>query len=130
MSGGPRLRVGVACVAVLLAGTISGYARNCSFSKEFRLQHPQVLSGALEDPAGLPLPGIELYLLSGKDIVQRLRTDNRGAYKFLEVPSGKYRIRVKTPSDTFCAPKVQCGTQGCVVRTRLRLNPKSLVTVY
>jgi hypothetical protein len=98
-------------------------------SKEFRLRHSQVLAGVLEDPAGYVLPGIELHLLSGHKIIQQLRTSNQGEYHFAEIPPGKYRLQVQHGGNSLCAPKVQCGTEGCTFKPRLTLNPKNMVRV-
>ena len=114
---------------VLLIAMVSAHARDCSVSKEFRITCPQVLAGVLEDPAGQVLPGIELHLLSEKKVVEQFRTNNRGAYHFAEIPSGKYRIQVQYGANSFCAPKVQCGTGGCTIKPRLTPNPKNMVRV-
>ena len=123
------MRAVVACAVVLLATTVSARAVDCSVSKEFRLRHPQVLAGVLEDPAGYVLPGIELHLLSGKKVVQQLRTNDQGAYHFAEVPPGKYRIQTQYGGNSFCAPNVQCRAEGCTLKPRLTLNPKNMVRV-
>jgi hypothetical protein len=88
-----------------------------------------VIAGFLKDPAGYALSGIELRLLSGKTLVQQLRTDNQGAYHFAEIPSGKYRIQLRDGGTSFCAPKVQCGTGGCILKPWLTLNPRNMVRV-
>jgi hypothetical protein len=91
-------------------------------------QKAQILSGFLEDPAGATLPGIVVELLSGKRLVQSLRTNNRGAYDFGQIQPGKYRIRIRD-RDGFCAPKIRCAATGCIVNPRLRPNPKNMVMV-
>lgn|SRR6266849_1314941 len=62
------LRAALKCAVILVAVTVSAHARNCSTSKEFDLRHSQVLAGALEDPSGAVLSGIELELLSAKKV--------------------------------------------------------------
>ncbi len=118
------------CAVILLGLTVSALARDCSVSREFQLKRPQLLAGVLEDPSGATLPGIELELLSGKKVVQHLRTNNQGAYDFGEVAAGKYRIHVQHGGGVFCAPKVRCETEGCSLKPRLTVNQKNVVTVY
>jgi hypothetical protein len=100
---------------MLGALTISAQARDCSVSKEFRLRHPQALAGVFEDPAGAVMSGVELELLSGKNFIRRLRTDNQGKYDFGRIPSGKYRVHVQSGGNALCAPKVKCGAEGCTL---------------
>jgi hypothetical protein len=108
---------------------IQAAATDCSVSKEFRIKHPQVLAGVLQDPNDATLPGIGLELLSGGKVVQHLRTNNQGAYDFGMVPAGKYRIHVEYSDNAFCAPKVQCGDQGCRLDSKMTINPKKEVLV-
>ena len=98
-------------------------------SKQFELTQPQVLSGFFEDPAGATLPGIGVELLSGKRLVQSLRTNNQGAYDFGQIPPGKYRIRIRHGGDGLCAPKIQCGAKGGSLKPRLTPNPKNMIMV-
>src|SRR5712692_461793 len=113
------LRAALKCAVILVAVTVSAHARNCSTSKEFDLRHSQVLAGALEDPSGAVLSGIELELLSAKKVVRHRRTDDLGRYDFGEVPSGKYRIRAHYGGNALCAPKVRCGADGCGLERRV-----------
>lgn len=122
------MRIGLGLVALSILA-VRLWAKDCSFSNEFRIETPQVLSGVLRDPQGLILPGIELELLSGGKRVQKLRTDNRGAFNFGQVSAGRYKIRIKA-SGVFCAPKVLCGKQGCQVDSTVSINSKNAVTVY
>jgi hypothetical protein len=86
----------------LIAIASSAHAKNCSISKTFEIAHSQVLSGVLEDPTGATLSGVELQLLSGNEVVRRLRTSNQGEYDFGEVISGKYRIRLECGGNALC----------------------------
>ena len=97
---------------------------DCTTSKEFVVAKPQTLSGTLIDPVGEPVPGWSLELLSGDRVVQKLRTDNRGAYDFGSIPAGKYRLRML--SYGFCAPKVHCKAGHCVLEPKLRLKDKGV----
>jgi hypothetical protein len=124
------VRVLLMCAVMLLVLTVAAPGKNCSFSKEFQITHPQILAGALEDPVGGVLSGIELELLSGKKVARHIRTDNLGKYDFGEIPSGKYRIHLQDGANVFCAPKIQCGIDGCGLKARVTVNPKSMVTVY
>ena len=117
------------CAVMLVVVTVAAQARDCSISKVFQLRHAQVLAGALEDPAGAVLSGIELELLSEGKLVRHLRTDNDGRYDFGEVPAGKYRIHIRYGENALCAPKIQCGTNGCSPNPKLTPNPKNMVRV-
>jgi len=116
-------------VAVLIGTFISGEATDCTVSKEFRIRKPQALSGVLQDPYGAPLSGMELDLLSGRKVIRRLSADNEGRYDFGQVSPGKYRIHLLYGNDPFCAPEVQCGSQGCTLQTKLAINPKNSTLV-
>jgi hypothetical protein len=117
-------------IASALMTTVVVEARDCSTSKPFRLSKTQKLSGRFLDPSGAVIPGIEVDLLSGKKVVQRVRTDNQGTWDFGEVLSGNYRIRVQySPKDAFCAPDIKCTGQECTINSVLEPNPKNMVHV-
>jgi SdrD B-like domain len=107
-------------------------AKDCTVSKEFQLKHAQVLGGVLKDPGDVTVPGVKLKLISGAKTVHEVRADDHGAYDFGEVPAGKYRIRVQSTRNGFCAPNVKCESQGCTIEPMLTLNPKVFhpVTVH
>jgi hypothetical protein len=123
------VRAVLPCVLMSLVMIVCAQATDCSVSKEFQLGHRQVLAGVLQDPVGAALSGIELELLSGKKAVRHLRTNNEGRYDFGELPSGKYKIHVRSSGNAFCAPKVQCRAERCSFELRLTLNPKNMVRV-
>jgi carboxypeptidase family protein len=102
-------------------------AKDCSTSKKFTLHHPQRLSGVFADPNGAYLPGIKIQLLSGRKVIHDIRTQNDGGYDLGDVPAGTYRIRIK--HRPFCAPKVQCERNECIIEQRLEINPEHTVTV-
>ena len=108
--------------------TAAASARDCSISKKFRLNHSQPLSGMLQDETGAPLSGLNLDLVSGRNMFRHIRTDKAGRYDFGEVPIGEYRLHVKY-DHAFCAPKVQCSKE-CMIDSRLKVNSKNSVTVY
>jgi len=110
-------------VAIPLFGT------DCSVSKPFHLSSAQALAGVLQDPNHIPLPGIQVELLSGTKVIQRLRTNNQGKYDFGKVHAGEYRIHVEYSGGAFCAPRVNCTRQQCIVDPVLKLNPKGTVKV-
>ncbi len=114
---------------VLILVVAHAYGRTCALSKEFHVGRPQVLSGIFKDSTQLPLPGLEVELLSSGKIVQQLATDNAGHYNFGTVGPGKYRIRIKHGNDDFCAPKIKCNQQGCKIGTEVVVNPKNEITV-
>jgi hypothetical protein len=66
--------------------------------------------------------------MSGKTMVQRLKTDHLGIYDFGEIPPGKYRIHLY--AFAFCAPEVICKANGCGFRPKLKLKPKSQTPVH
>ena len=111
-------------LGLLLAIAGSAQAKDCSVSRRFQVMQPQALSGVLKDPNGAVLPGIEIELLAGKKVFRKLRTSNQGTFDFEEIPSGRYRIRVRHRG--FCAPEVECGTGGCTVKPYLRIEQMSL----
>jgi hypothetical protein len=102
-------------------------AKDCSTSKEFTLHHQQRLSGVFADPNGEYLQGIKIQLLSGRKVIHDIRTNNDGGYDLGDVPAGTYRIRIK--DRPFCAPKVQCDRDECIIEQRLEINPEHTVTV-
>src|SRR5207244_10637274 len=53
-------------LALLLTITVSALAMDCSVSKEFHVAQPQVLSGALKDPSGAVISGLQIELLAGR----------------------------------------------------------------
>lgn len=75
---------------LLLSGILAtaSWARDCAVSKEFSLDRSQVLAGVLEDPAGARLPGVELKLLTGKELVKQVRTSQDGEYSFGDIAQG------------------------------------------
>jgi hypothetical protein len=118
------------CVVTALA-VISGsaWAKDCSVSKTFEISRAQVLSGILQDRSGAVLSGVEVELLSGKHVVQSLRTSNAGAYDLGEVAPRKYRLRLRYGESSFCAPDVKCTAGHCQIARRVRINPKYFVQV-
>lgn len=122
------MKTAVLMLLILLWLPVSVQARDCSISKEFQFNRPQVLAGVLQDPVGALLAGFELELFSGKKTIRRLRTSNDGEYDFGEVPVGHYRIRIRYGGNPFCAPQVVCSSEKCSL-PRLTLNSKSMVQV-
>ena len=119
-----------ALIASTLLMAIFVQAKDCSTSMPFHLSKTQKLSGAFRDPSGAVIPGIEVHLLSGKNVVQHVRTDNLGAYDFGKVPAGTYKIRVQyAPKDAFCAPEIRCAAEQCTINSTLKPNPKNTVYV-
>ena len=119
-----------ALIASTLLMAIFAQGRDCSTSKPFHVSKTQKLSGTFRDPSGAVIPGIEVHLLSGNNVVQHVRTDNLGAYDFGEVPSGTYKIRVQyAPKDAFCAPEILCAAEQCTINSTLKPNPKNMVYV-
>jgi hypothetical protein len=102
-------------------------ARDCSISKRFRLSHAQRISGVLQDQSGAPLSGLNLELLSGRDVVQHIRTDNSGKYDFREIPVGEYRLHIVHGDSDFCAPRVKCSEQACSIEPQLKVNHKNMI---
>ncbi len=133
-SGRPGLKIArtILLGAVVSLGMIqiaAAHTKDCTVSKEFRLNRPQILSGVLQDPNGATLAGIELELMSGTKVIQHLRTTNDGTYDFGTVAAGKYRIHILREGAPFCAPTVRCGNRGCNLSPKLRLNPGNPPTI-
>jgi hypothetical protein len=120
-------RAGIILLGVVLFEGLLAYAGDCSVSKKFRLKKSQGLTGVLQDPVGTALSGVTVDLLSGNAPIRSLRTDDSGRYDFGNVSAGEYKVRVGAHS--FCAPKVNCRKEGCILEPRLRLDPKNQVTV-
>jgi hypothetical protein len=119
-----------ALIASTLMMAIFAQGKDCSTSKPFHLSKTQKLAGTFRDPSGAVILGIEVHLLSGKDVVRHVRTDNLGAYDLGEVPSGTYKIRVQyAPKDAFCAPGIRCAAEQCTIDSTLKPNPKNMVYV-
>ncbi len=54
------------------------------------------ISGVVKDPTGAVIPNAEVTVLNvGTNISQTVHTDGLGAYSFLSVPVGRYRLEVK-----------------------------------
>ena len=116
-----KLQTGVLLAALI--PTIAA-AKDCTISKQFRVNQKQVFAGVIQDPHGAGLPGIDMELLDGKKVLQHQQTDSQGKYHFEAITPGTYRIHVRTAGGAFCAPVVNCGAQGCSADPRLALNPK------
>lgn len=112
---------------LFIAFISSANAKDCSTSKKFTLHHQQNLSGVFVDPNGKYLPGIKIQLLSGRRVIHDVRTKNDGGYDLGDVPAGTYRIRIKDLP--FCAPKVQCKRDECIIEQRLDINPDHTIIV-
>ncbi len=123
-------RSGIILFSVVLVESLLAYAGDCSVSKKFRLNNPQVIAGVLQDPAGAVLQGVTIELRSGKTTFRRLKINEAGRYDFGEVPAGEYRVLVQHGDHDFCAPKVKCGREGCILEPRVGINPKNTVVVY
>ncbi|SRR5581483_5466207 len=108
---------------------VSTHAQECTISKEFRLKHPQSLSGTLLDPNGVALPGVGLELLTGRRVSRDIRTARDGSFDFGEIPIGKYRLHIRLGGDPLCAPRVICTRAGCRVDSHIQLNPKKSMTI-
>jgi hypothetical protein len=119
-----------ALFAIVSLSQIRMAGADCAVSNEFRVKHPQTLTGVLTDPNDVTVPRIGLDLISRGKVVQSLRTNNAGAYDFGTLSSGRYRIHVKYGANSFCAPKVRCPNEGCRLDPRLKINPQNLVVVH
>jgi vitamin B12 transporter len=54
------------------------------------------ISGRVEDPAGMPVPGVRLFLLNERQtVVSKATTDYQGSYHFRDAEAGDYRIFVR-----------------------------------
>jgi hypothetical protein len=71
--------------------------------------------------------GIRIQLLSGRNVIHDIRTKNDGGYDLGNVSAGTYRIRIE--DRPFCAPKVQCEKDECIIEQRLEINSGDTVIV-
>jgi Carboxypeptidase regulatory-like domain len=122
------MRLALFCAIFLGVGKFAN-AKDCCTSKQFVVRHAQKLSGVFLDPDNQVLPGIRVQLLSGKRIVQDLRTNNQGEYDLGEVAAGAYQISIQYSHHALCAPEVRCSSKGCQILPKLRINPKDTVVV-
>ena len=122
-------RVFATIVLIVFGLANPGDARDCKLSKKFELKKHQRLAGTLKDSLDAPLAGFQLDLLKNGQIALAQTTDNDGAYDFGDVPTGKYRIRLRRGLG-FCAPSVKCTADGCKINPVLKLGPQTTVVTH
>jgi uncharacterized surface anchored protein len=65
---------------------------------DFQVYRHGAMEGRVMTEDGQPLPDAEVSLIDSTGAVLRtVRTDERGAYSFLDVPVDKYKVRVSVP---------------------------------
>jgi hypothetical protein len=118
----PRHRIFVVLTASLFLLALSAHASDCAMSKPFEVRHEQVLSGELRDLMGAVAPGMRIALISDKNKVKYITTDESGHYDFGILTPGTYRIRMKDAGHGYCAPDVNCDSGSCKLVERLTRN--------
>jgi hypothetical protein len=81
-------------IFLLVAGLYAG-ATTCVSNKKFKVK---MACGTVTDPAGVPIPKVDVELLDNQSIVlKRAITDESGRFNVTNVAKGEYVIRVKSP---------------------------------
>lgn len=103
--------------AVLLAGPLAG--------------QQATLSGFVTDSAtGAPLDGAWVQVVQGAETRAARLTDGRGRFRFPEIPSGAYALRVvRIGYAPRQVPAVTASTGGSVVQVRMAADPYQLAPV-
>src|SRR6185436_7410022 len=60
--------------------------------KDLPAEAPAVVNGRVEDAAGKPLANVKVDLFLDRTVVQTVRTDARGMFRFEKVAAGTYRV--------------------------------------
>ena len=67
-----------------------------STNRPFAAQDAAALSGVVTDPQGAALPGVTVTVMSGSPPAERTTTtDARGAYRFVALAPGAYRVKAE-----------------------------------
>jgi hypothetical protein len=112
--------IGLACVGMLVpqsvcsAGGARSAAAPASGIADIRLSKDRGLRGTLVDVQGHPVRQTEVILSQADSVLARARTDNQGAYQFVNVNNGMYELRamqqtvpVRVWSDEIAPPAAQ-----------------------
>ena len=78
-----RIANGAIALAALLISTIACWAQNTG-----------TIRGVVTDPSAAVVPGA-MVVAAGNGITRSVRADNQGRYNVLNVPPGKYNLRVE-----------------------------------
>ena len=73
---------------ILLAGSVAPV---------LALADSGAIAGAVVDPLGATVAGASVVLLHDGDEIARETTNERGSFRFSDVPSGRYQLRVDAP---------------------------------
>lgn len=85
------------------------------------------LAGTVTDPEGKAVPNARVLLLRSLVVVGERQTDVAGAYRFEELPDGKYRLTAEAPG--LAAAPVEAAVAGGGSETRdLRLKLSAMTT--
>ena len=68
------------------------------------------VQGAVVDPAGLPIPGATVELLSGTRVAAKVVSGYDGAFRFAEVAAGTYDVRVIMAGFRSTRTTIKVGT--------------------
>ena len=82
------IRKYVVTLFILLAGSVA---------PAFAGADGGAIAGAVVDPLGATIAGASVVLLHDGDEIGRATTNERGSFRFADVPPGRYQIRVDAP---------------------------------
>ncbi len=84
-------------------------------------QPAAMVTGAVTDPSGRPIPGVALALTAlDRPFRTELRSDRNGAYEFTGLPQGRYRLESRFPAFQPTTTELTVGN-GAVVHQPLAL---------
>ena len=83
-----NIRNYVVALFILLAGSVA---------PALALADSGAIAGAVVDPLGATVAGASVVLLHDGDEAGRATTDERGSFRFADVPAGRYQVRVDAP---------------------------------
>jgi Ca-activated chloride channel family protein len=70
------------------------------------------VQGIVVDPAGLPIPGATVELLSGTRLAARAVSDYNGVFRFADVAAGTYDVRVTMAGFRRAVTTIRVGTSA------------------
>jgi Carboxypeptidase regulatory-like domain len=120
-----RYPLGACAIAIALSVSLAGTALSC------RSTSVSSVTGTARDTQGTPLPGVAVSLIpEGGRATRTVVTDGNGAYTFLEVPRGRYRVVSSFAG--FSAPQPHILDVGAIALTRVQplvftLNPPETI---
>lgn len=86
---------------------------------------PGRISGIVRDETGAPLSGIDLTLYRNTDLhngLQQITTDANGAYTFVQLSAGLYRIALDDPARRYPSPQYYQDAVGLPTATDIAVS--------